>query len=189
MARTKEPDYAYIAKLVMACWNDDSDAFAELYAMTYNKVYNYCHHYLRDAYLAQDAVQEIYINALENIHKLNDPTLFVAWLNQISFHVCFDICKKNNVKYETVDSETLDFLQDETNDDLHPEKASMKKAESEQLKTAIESLPLNEQQVIILRYFNNMKLLEVARTLGISLATAKRYLGSAQSALKKLMSS
>ena len=34
----KDPDYAYISKLVMACWNDASDAFAELYALTYNKL-------------------------------------------------------------------------------------------------------------------------------------------------------
>ncbi len=185
---SKEPDYAYIAKLVMACWNDDSDAFAELYAMTYNKVYNYCHHYLRDAYLAQDAVQDIYISALQNIHKLNDPTLFVAWLNQISFHVCYDISKKNNLKYETVDSEVLDFLQDDIHDDLHPEKEAMKKAQSEELKTAIASLPPNEQQVVTLRYYNNMKLMEVSKTMGISLASTKRYLSSAQKSLKRLLS-
>ena len=81
----KDEDYAYMAKLVVASQHDDSEAFAELYAITINKVYNYCRHYLRNAFSAQDAVQEIYVTALTNIGKLNDPTLFIAWLNQISF--------------------------------------------------------------------------------------------------------
>ena len=90
----KELNTGYIAGLVLRARQDDSDAFAELYAMTYNKVYNYARHYLRDDFLAQDAMQEVYILALKNLSKLNDPTLFIAWLNRIAFHVCFDMSKK-----------------------------------------------------------------------------------------------
>jgi len=80
----KELNITYIAGLVLRAQANDSDAFAELYALTYNKVYNYSRHYLRDDYLAQDAMQEIYIRVLKNITKLNDPSLFIAWLNHIS---------------------------------------------------------------------------------------------------------
>ena len=55
----KELNTGYIAGLVLRARQDDSDAFAELYAMTYNKVYNYARHYLRDDFLAQDAMQEV----------------------------------------------------------------------------------------------------------------------------------
>lgn len=75
-----ELNIQYIAGLVLRARQNDSDAFAELYALTYNKVYNYARHYLRDDFLAQDAMQEIYILALKNLSKLNDPTLFIAWL-------------------------------------------------------------------------------------------------------------
>ena len=94
----KELDIPFIAKLVVRARANDSDAFAELYALTYRKVYNYTRHYLRDDYLAQDAMQEVYILALKNIKKLNDPNLFVAWLNRISFNVCYDMTKKQNTK-------------------------------------------------------------------------------------------
>ena len=186
----KDPDYAYISKLVMACWNDASDAFAELYALTQNKVYNYCHHYLQDSYLAQDAVQEIYISALQNIKKLNDPALFIAWLNQICFHVCYDISfKQNKNRNETFDitNEALVFLQEECHADMCPENAACIKAESEQLKTAIESLPFNEQQIIIMHYFNDMKLQSIADAMSISLSSVKRYLTSAQKHLRQLL--
>ena len=88
-----EPDHNYLAGLVRKVQSKDSNAFAELYGLTYKKVYNYALCYLRDAYLAQDAVQEVYILVLKKIDQLNDAMLFTAWLNQIGFHVCYDICR------------------------------------------------------------------------------------------------
>ena len=92
-----EYQHSYIAELVRKVTKGDSEAFAELYTLTSDKVFAYTNRYLRDEYLAEDAVQEIYILAYKNISKLNDPTLFVAWLNQISFRVCYDIDKKRKV--------------------------------------------------------------------------------------------
>ena len=92
------PDFnhSYIGGLVLLAQENDSDAFAELYALTYKHIYNYAGHYLRDPYLAQDAVQETYISALKNIKDIKDPSLFVAWINQICFHVCYDMSKTND---------------------------------------------------------------------------------------------
>ncbi len=53
----KELDIKYIAKLVTLASRGDSNAFAELYTLTYQKTYNYARHYLRDDFLAQDALQ------------------------------------------------------------------------------------------------------------------------------------
>lgn len=87
-------DYGYLAELVVNAQNGDSDAFAELYAATYQKQYHFAYSYLKDEYLAQDALQETYILALRNLSKLRDPMLLIAWLNQINFRVCFHMYKK-----------------------------------------------------------------------------------------------
>ena len=50
-------DYKYIAKLVSRAQTGDSDAFAELYAATYQRQYHFAYRYLKDEYLAQDALQ------------------------------------------------------------------------------------------------------------------------------------
>lgn len=183
---SKELDHNYIAGLVIRAQKQDSDAFAELYAITYNKVYNYACHYLRDTYLAQDAVQEIFISALKNLHKLNDPLLFVAWLNQISFHVCYDTCEKKNSKYGTVDDEFLELIKDDYIDS-NPEAHTMHNDESKRLKDSIDKLPINEKEVIILKYFNNMKLDEIANATGCSKSTVKRYLATATERLQRMM--
>ncbi len=180
-----DPDYSYMAKLVQACQGGDSDAFAELYGYTYNKVYNYCRHYLRDAYAAQDAVQEIYVTALQNITKLKDPALFIAWLNQISFRACYDMKVRKDPGYDMPGQETFDFLVDQIHEDRDPEETAVRHVENERLRLAVDDLPFQDKQIIIMRYYNNMKLPEIASAIGISLSTVKRSLLRAQEMLKE----
>lgn len=184
----KESDLHSIALLVVEAQQNDSNAFAQLYALTYKKVYNYTRHYLRDDYLAQDALQEIYILALRNLSKLNDPTLFIAWLNRICFNVCFNMSKKQkNGDVEVTDPELLEIVEDH-NSGSNPESSYVQKDEKQRLMDALEKLPLQEKQVIVMRYFNNMKLDEIADACDISRSSVKRYLASGQSTLKKLLS-
>ena len=181
----KESNTQYIASLVLRARQNDSNAFAELYAMTYNKVYNYARHYLRDDYLAQDATQEVYILALKNLSKLNNPTLFIAWLNRISFNVCFDMQKKLKTSdCQTIELELLEIVED-NHPYSDPEEALRKKDEYQRLMEALEQLPFQEHQVIVMRFFNNMKLEDIAAACDISRSTVKRYLAQGQETLRK----
>ena len=67
-------DYKYIAQLVLRAQAGDSDAFVELYAVTYQRQYHFAYRYLKDEYLAQDALQETYILALKNLSKVLPKT-------------------------------------------------------------------------------------------------------------------
>lgn len=181
-----EYSHEYLAEFVTKAQNGDSNAFAQLYSLTVNKVLNYCKCYLKDEYLAQDAVQDIYISALKNIKKLNDPTLFVAWLNQISFHTCYDICKSRKTDYGDIDSEMMEEICD-SKPDSNPENVVMDTDEKKRLKDAINRLSVSNQQLITLRYFNNMKIDDIVKATGISKSTVKRNLQSAVESLKNMM--
>ena len=183
----KELDIQYIASLVLSARQNNSDAFASLYAMTYDKVYNYARHYLRDDYIAQDALQEIYILALKNLEKLNDPTLFIAWLNRISFNVCYDFSTRNKgTAPADTNPEILESIMDR-NPNINPEMHYQQEDEHNRLREALDSLPFQEKQVIIMRFYNNMKLEDIANACGISRSSVKRYLASGQSSLKRQM--
>lgn len=182
----KESNHLYIAGLVLRAQQNDNDAFAELYALTYNKVYNFCRHYLRDDHLAQDALQEVYISVLHNIQKINDPTLFIAWLNRISFNICYDITRKNTTSDDISNQEFMELLHDD-NPTSNPEAMSQKRDEVRRIHQAVESLPFSQREVIIMRYFNNMKVHEIANTLDISRSTVKRYIAAGLKALKILL--
>ena len=184
-----ELNITYIAGLVLRAKANDSDAFAELYAMTYNKVYNYARHYLKDNDLAQDALQEVYVLVLKNLHKLNDPTLFIAWLNRITFHVCYDLSKKYyQGNSQPVTSEDWENIPSDSATD-NPEDIYQNKEKQARINDAINMLPFHEKEVIIMRYYNNMKLEEIANSIDMSLSSVKRYLISAQKKLKKLLNS
>lgn len=180
-------DIPYISRLVLRAQQNDSDAFAALYALTYNKVYNYARHYLRDDFLAQDAMQEVYILVLKNLPKLNDPTLFIAWLNRITFRVCFDLSKKqSSSSAQPLDTEFADIVEDKQ-PGSNPELCFQKKDEHQRLMSALEHLPFQEQQVVTMRFFNNMKLEEIADACDISRSSVKRYLSQGQKKLRELL--
>ncbi len=183
----KELDINYIAGLVLRAKADDSNAFAELYALTYNKLYNYARNYMRDDYLAQDVLQEVFVSVLKNINKLTDPTLFIAWTNRICFNVCYDMT--NKLKGDTnqyMEPELMEIFVDE-NEGRNPESSSLKRDEHERLNIAMEKLSFNERQVLVMRFYNNMKLEEIASAMDISRSSVKRYIASAQEHLKTLM--
>lgn len=179
--------HGYIAGLVKKVCNGDSTAFAELYTLTADKVKVYTNRYLRDEYLAEDALQEIFILAYKNIQKLNDPSLFVAWLNQISFRVCYDMDRKRKGEAFDTNSELLEDIEDQYLPS-NPEGVALKDDEESRLRLAIDSLPALEKQLIVLRYVNETKIEDIVTMTGLSKSTVKRHLNTALEMLKEKMS-
>ena len=171
-------DYKYLSKVVRSAQQGNNDAFAELYAATYQRQYAYACNYLKDNYLAQDALQEIYILVYKNLPTLKDPMVFISWLNQISFRVCFNMQERQGKTF----SENILSLDDETNiqpvcDDT-PEKQVIVIDEHKYIMKQIMSLPDSESLAIIYRYFNNMKIDDIASMMHTSKSTVKRLLNS-----------
>jgi RNA polymerase sigma-70 factor (ECF subfamily) len=165
-------NHQYIASLVRKVQNNDMDAFAELYTLTYRKQLHYAYQYLKDAYLAEDAVQEVYVAVHRNILKIKDPILFVAWINQINFHVCFDIAQKQKLQKTELNNEVLDTefsLSD-------PESIAISADYHTYLVNEIEKLPYKESVVITMRFFYNMKIDEIVNATSYSKSSVKRYI-------------
>lgn len=185
-------DYKYIAKLVSRAQIGDSDAFAELYAATYQRQYLYAYHYLKDEYLAQDALQETYILALKNLVKLKDPTLVISWLNQINFRVCYNLHKKQklyNSEMVIDNAAVLEGSLDAEGLSYHdsPEEAVIKVDSKDYLMNQILNLPFTESQVILMKYYQNLKLNDIAQLMDISRSSVKRYLASGRERLAKIL--
>ena len=182
-----ELDYQYIAGLVVRAENGDSDAFAELYAATYEKQYMFACCYLKDDFLAQDALQETYVLALKNLATLNDPKLFVSWLNQINFRVCYSMSNKQakyNAEMSVYEDNAIDDL---ASSEMSTEDTVMKKFEKDYVIKQVMALPFSESQAVFLHYFKNIKIEDIACMMEISKSTAKRYLASGKSRLEKML--
>lgn len=192
-------DYSYMAELVVNAQGGDSDAFAELYAATYQKQYQFAYSYLKDEYLAQDALQETYIIALKELSKLKDPMLLIAWLNQINFRICFQLHKKQK-RYDAEmggyydDAEAgggkvtaISQAQVNPSNTGNPEDMVVKVDSREYIMNQILKLPFTEAQVIILKFYRNLKYGEIADLLEISQSSVKRYLSSGKEHLASIL--
>ena len=182
-----ELDYNYIAKLVEFAKAGDSDAFAELYAATYQKQYVFARSYMKDDYLAQDALQETYITALKYLNTLNDPKLFVSWLNQINFRTCYKLAGKQ-ARFDT-ETAAFDALAEDTAVDVGtPEDHAIEIDRKNYVLQQVMALPYSESQVIFMHYFRNMKIDDIAYMLEMSRSTVKRCLASGKKRLKEMIS-
>ena len=187
-----ELDYNDLAELVLKTQRGDSEAFAELYTATYQKQYRFTYRYAKDAYLAQDILQDVYILVLKNINTLKNPRLFVSWLNQITFRTCFDVCQKNS-RHEEELNHVTEMTQEK---DPHlqpdsmthnPEKQLMDHFDHPVLMASVLELPPQYAQALIMRYFNDMSIDEIADAMNCSHSTIKRRLVKGKKLLEKLL--
>lgn len=166
-------EYRDLAVLVTKTQNGCQDAFAELYTATYQRQYRISYGFMHDPYLAQDVLQEVYILVLKRIHTLKNPKLFISWLNQINIHLCSDWYEKNSRNQQEL------FLDDSQ---FTPPRSKMSEdsiadySDRHELMEQVKSLPGQEQQAILLRYYHEMKLDEIADIMRCSKSTVKRLL-------------
>mgnify|MGYP002621204561 FL=1 len=183
-----EFDYNYIASEVRKAQNGDRDAFAELYAATYQKVYSFAYRYVKDEYLAQDIMQEVFILVLRNINNLKKPKLFISWVNQITFHVCLDTAKKHTLHISELE-EDMSVLGDtlSAGDKSNPQTLLEETVGEQEVKDLILSLPPKEAKALSLVYLANLSQQDAADTMGCSLSSLKRYLVKGKAHLEKLL--
>ena len=76
-------------ELVERARHGDREAFSALVQMTSDRMYAIATRILRDADLAEDALQGALIAAWKNLPTLRDPARFEAWLRRLLVHACY----------------------------------------------------------------------------------------------------
>lgn len=176
---------AYLTALVKRAQQNDSDAFAELYAMTYKAQYIFAKTYLRDEHLAQDAIQEVYILALKNLSMLKEPKFFNTWIRQINLRVCYDLMEKQKRDVSS-DTSVLETVADES-PSSNPEVRFINNLDSEELRQAVLKLPQKERDAIIFKFSGNMSLNDIADMMDCSISSVTRYLSRGYIHLKEML--
>ncbi|MFZ3264342.1 MAG: sigma-70 family RNA polymerase sigma factor [Terriglobales bacterium] len=86
----------------------DTDCFAELFARHRKRIYFACWAFFENASRAEDATQETFLRAYQNLHRFREGN-FCAWLQRIAKNVCIDVWRKQRpeVGVEESQMETL----------------------------------------------------------------------------------
>ncbi len=171
-----------IAKLVKQTKDGDSNAFAQLYQQTYQKVYFFSLYLTKNETLAQDVVQETFIYALKSINTLKDDKLFIAWLNKINYTIALRVIKKE--KNISLSDEDLYSIPDD-NESSNPMAQIIKNDQKKEILDCISTLPYGLRAVIILKYYHDMKDKEIALVLDCPVGTVKSRLNTARNLLKE----
>src|SRR4051812_36575349 len=142
----------------------------------------------RSDHLAEELHQQTWLSVLDHLDKFDArsaPGGFKAWLFRIATNKANDHWRSKGRERNATEGLRL-----VTDDELPPAGHRMEGTEQEvKLRKAIEQLPESQRQVLMLRYYSNLKFVEIAEMLGCPLNTALGRMHKAMLKLKQLMES
>jgi RNA polymerase sigma-70 factor (ECF subfamily) len=154
----------------------DGEAFDALARTVGDRCMAIAYRILRDADLADDAVQAALITAWRELRTLRDPDRFEPWLHRILTHECYAEARRRtrwsaDIRVLPVDREWDSGAISNVND-------------RDQLDRAFRRLTLAQRAVLVFHHYLDLPLVEVADRLGIPVGTAKSRLHHATTALR-----
>lgn len=182
-----------LAGLVRRAQAGDRAAFDELYARTAQvQWFSLVGKVGRET--APDVLQELYLIAWKNIASVK-PEAFVGYLNGIARNLCLQHFNGagTSKRPDPTEDEALEMELAERgpvvpSDMADPAKVADGRDERARLARALrEELTDEERSAVLLRYYEGMKLTEVAKALDVSLSTVKRMLNQALATLRRTM--
>jgi RNA polymerase sigma-70 factor (ECF subfamily) len=166
--------------LVERAQRGDHDAFAALAGATIARLDATARLIVRDHDLARDAVQDTLVRCWRDLPTLQDPVAFDAWLHRLLVNACLDLVRRKRRRPVEVELTPIhnpamaDFSDQLIDRDL--------------LRQALGTLDPEWRAIVVLHYFLEYPLPEVARMVGIPLGTAKSRLHRAIALLRSAAS-
>ena len=171
-----------IKELVSSAKSGNKKSFDKLYEITHNDVWYNCLSLLKDEENAKDIMQETYITAFLKLDTLNDEQKFCGWIISIAVNKCKNKLK-GKVEYQ-IDDEVL-ITEAETDELMLPEEYITKTEKRKVLLQIMEdTLSFNQYQTVLMFYFDEMSISEIAQGLEISEGTVKSRLNSSRAKMK-----
>ena len=171
-----------IKELVSSAKSGNKKSFDKLYELTHNDVWYNCLSLLKDEENAKDIMQETYITAFLKLDTLKDEEKFCGWVTTIAVNLCKKKLK-GKVEYQ-IDDEVL-ITEAETDELMLPEEYITKAEKRKVLLQIMEdTLSFNQYQTVLMFYFDEMSIAEIAQALEISEGTVKSRLNSSRAKMK-----
>ena len=162
------------SQIVEAARNGDVDSFGALYERYYAVMVWLAYSILLERDLAEDAAQETFALACEELAQLKRPEKFAGWLAGICRNVARQMARQRKREVLTNAADTV--VEQNNNDDL----VGM-------VRQAICGLPEMYRQPLLLRYYNDMSYEQIGLVLGIARYTVKGRLFRARRKIVKYL--
>ena len=168
--------------LVRRCQAGDKEAFSMLVEQYRSLLFGTAYLMIRDRGLAEDAVQEALIQMWKHLPSLRLHGSFKAWLVRI---VANEV--KQQFRKKRVPTVPLEQASEVTDDFDKAETTMIQNEERRHLRHALEMLPQEQREVVVLRYFSELTVPEIAAITGQREGTIKSRLSRALSHLGEIL--
>jgi len=159
-------------KYVEAIKQKDEEAFEAIYYDTKYVVYSMITSIIKDRFLAEDIMQEVYMKMVEKINYYNPKYKFINWLLTLTKNLCLDHLKSK--KEVLVESEALDSYQE-----IKEEKKTL------DINKYLKVLNEEEKQIVLLKIVKDLKHKDIALVLNKPLGTVLWIYNKAIKKMKK----
>ena len=166
-------------ELVERARDGDREAFEDLVRAGANRLYAVAYRILRDADLADDALQEALVRIWDDLPTLRDPARFDAWATRILCRRCYRLAKHERRAMTPV----------EAPESVEPARFEADVADHDEMERGFRRLSAEHRAVLVLHYYLGLTLGEVAETLGIPPGTVGSRLHYATRSLRAALDS
>ncbi len=162
-------------KLLESAREGDQAAYRDLYQCHHRRIYGLCLRLLGDRELAEDALQDNFVQAWCKLAQFREQAAFGSWLHRIAVNQCLGMQRRRKpwLVFSSTTEPDVDVNRGGPNDSLHD------------LEKAISQLPRRSRQVLVLHDIEGYTHGEVAEALGIAVGTSKTQLHRARKQLKE----
>jgi len=170
---------------VIQAQQGSDEAFTMLVEEHQTHVYNLCYRMLGEPEAAEDAAQESFLRAYQNLQRYDRNRPFATWLLSIAAHYCIDRLRRRKLSVFSLDEENDDGATFEIADPAspNPEAESVKREERDRLHILLKDLDATDRAAIVLRYWNDYSEIEIADSLNLTVSAVKSRLHRARRAL------
>jgi RNA polymerase sigma-70 factor (ECF subfamily) len=161
--------------LIETAQRGDRDAAACLYHRHIDRVHRICYRIVLDGTQVPDCVQEVWTKVFQNLGRFHCERSFAAWLNTVAAHTAIDYYRrwKRRGSYVDIDGIGAELLAaEERPGDRQIDDATIRR----HVRRALEEVSVSQRTAFVLRYFENMPLPEIARTLGCREGTVRTHI-------------
>ena len=169
------------AKLVEAALGGGPEAFGPIVERYQDAVFGIALARLRHFHEAEDAAQQVFVEAFQRLGNLKDPARLGAWLRSVTIHRCIDRLRQRR-EVSAIEQGAL-----HASDAPTPPAEVERRELRDQVLDAIAQLSKTQQETTTLFYINGYSVEEVATMQEVPVGTVKRRLHDARAKLKEVM--
>ena len=157
---TVNNDHFYIKQVLQG----DEKAFAELVERYQHMVYTLCMKMCGQQAMAEEVAQDVFIKCYRSLSTYNGKAQFSTWLYRITYNACLDALKSRK-RHASEELDQAVNLQDE---EVLPHESLEISDRKEIVKKAIDQLPKEDRVIVMLFYFEEMSLKEIAKVMDMT---------------------